>query len=234
MLGIQSSKGISGRDVEMMAEAISRAGGQTFSFHLLPSGLVNPSTDNFIGSGVVFHPEAFFRELHQLESQGVPRVRERIHDSSRCHLNFALHGVVDELSERELGTGQIGTRKRGIGPAYGAKATRDGLRVIDLYDESFEQKLRSLAQGYRRRYGELLGYSVEEELERYRAHKEQLRPYIVDAVEYMTAARENRRSVLVEDVDFSIDRLKESVVDLFQQSNMGTLAKRCKNLVEKL
>jgi adenylosuccinate synthase len=159
---------------------------------------MNPNTDNLIGSGVVFNVEAFFKELAQLESKGLPRVHERIHISSRCHLNFALYATVDGLSEGELGTDQIGTTKRGIGPAYSMKAARDGLRVIDLYNESFEQKLRLLAEGYRKRYGELLEYSVEDEIQRFRVYKEQLRPYIVDAVEYMKVVRENKRSVLVE------------------------------------
>jgi len=137
---------------------------------------MNPKTDNIIGSGVVFNVEAFFQELSQLEAQGVPRVHERIHVSSRCHLNFALHAAVDGLSGQELGAKQISTTKRGIGQTYGNRATRDGLRVVDLYHESFEPRLRHLAEGYSKRYGELLKYSVDEEIERFRGHKERLRP----------------------------------------------------------
>lgn len=72
------------------------------------------------------------------------------------------------------------------------------MRVIDLYHESFEQKLRLLAEGYRKRYGELLKYSVEDEIQRFKIYKEQLRPYVVDAVEYMKVIRENKLSMLVE------------------------------------
>ena len=159
---------------------------------------MSPSTDNLIGSGVVFNVEAFFKELAELESKGVPRVNERIHVSSRCHLNFALHAAVDGLSEAELGMNKIGTTKRGIGPAYSTKAARDGLRVIDLYHESFEQKLRLLADGYRKRYGPLLQYSVEDEIQSFMLYKERLQKYIVDAVEYMEAAQSKNHSVLVE------------------------------------
>lgn len=176
----------------------ARTGGQSYSFHLLPSGLVNPNTDNLIGSGVVFNVQAFFKELDELESKGLPRIHERIHVSSRCHLNFALHAAVDGLSEEELGINQIGTTKKGIGPAYSTKASRDGLRVIDIYHDSFEQKLRLLAEGYRKRYGSLLKYSVEDEIQRFKVHKDRLRPYIVDAVEYMKVIQEQRRSILVE------------------------------------
>lgn len=196
---IQSSTGSRLNFDATMSNVISfRWGGKTYNFHLLPSGLMNPATDNLIGSGVVFNVEAFFRELNDLESKGLPRVHERIHVSSRCHLNFALHAAVDGLSEQELGNNKIGTTKRGIGPAYSTKATREGLRVIDLYDESFDSKLRTLAQGYRKRYGDLLQYSVEDEIERFKEYKEKLRPYVVDAVEYMELAREKNRTVLVE------------------------------------
>ena len=83
------------------------------------------------------------------------------------------------------------------------------MRLIDLYQDSFEQKLRLLAKSYGKRYGPLLKYSVEDEIGRFKVYKDQLRPYIVDAVEYMKVTREKGRSVLVEssqalllDVDF--------------------------------
>lgn len=72
------------------------------------------------------------------------------------------------------------------------------MRVIDLYHESFERKLRLLAEGYRKRYGELLKYSVEDEIQQCNEYKERLRPYIVDAVEYMRTVQEQKRSVLIE------------------------------------
>ena len=175
-----------------------KTAGTAYSLHLLPSGIVNPRLDNLLGSGVVFNIDQFFEELAQLESQGVPRVHERIHVSSRCHLNLALHAAVDWLSEEELGNNSIGTTRRGIGPAYSCKASRDGLRVTDIYHESFERRLRLLADGYTKRYGTLLNYSVEDEIQRFNSHKERLHPYIVDAVDYMRGVREKKRSMLVE------------------------------------
>ena len=105
---------------------------------------------------------------------------------------------MDVASERQLGKSQIGTTKRGIGPSQSSKAARDGLRVIDLYHESFEEKFALLYQGYLKRYGELLEYSFEDEIEKLRACKEKLRPYIVDAVEYMKTAQDKKLSLLVE------------------------------------
>lgn len=175
-----------------------KTGGHIYSLHLLPSGLINPNTDNLIGSGVVFNVEAFFKELAELESNGVPRVRERIHVSSRCYLNFELHSIVDALQEEELGINSRGTTRKGIGPAYSSAVARENLRVIDIYHESFEQKLRLLAEGYRKRYGSLLQYSIEAELQRFKDYKDQLYPFIVDAVDYMKITQEKKRAILVE------------------------------------
>lgn len=59
----------------------------------------------------------------------------------------------------------IGTTKKGIGPTYSTKMTRSGLRMCDLFDEEiFEQKLRRLAMGYQKRFGDLLKYNVDDEI----------------------------------------------------------------------
>ena len=72
------------------------------------------------------------------------------------------------------------------------------MRVVDIYHESFERRLRLLADGYTKRYGRILKYSVEDEIQKFNSYKERLHPYIVDAVDYMRAVRESKRSMLVE------------------------------------
>ena len=88
-------------------------------------------------------------------------MHERIHISFRCHMNFALDAAVDGLSEEELVTSQIGMTKKGIRPAY------SGSKVIDLYHESFEQRLRSLSGGYCKRYYKLFKYPIDDETQRF-------------------------------------------------------------------
>lgn len=43
--------------------------GVKFDFHLLPSGLVNPTCVNVIGNGVVVHLPSLFEELSNLQSK---------------------------------------------------------------------------------------------------------------------------------------------------------------------
>ncbi|KAK3191271.1 Adenylosuccinate synthase [Lecanicillium sp. MT-2017a] len=81
------------------------ANGVSYSFHLLPSGLINPNCINFIGSGVVFHVPSFFKELKELDEKGLPSVYDRIFVSDRVHIDLQMHVAADGLEELELGGG---------------------------------------------------------------------------------------------------------------------------------
>src|SRR5262245_25328673 len=64
----------------------------------------------------------------------------------------------------------IGTTKKGIGPAYSAKASRSGLRVHHLFDhEVFAKKFRTIVEGRFKRYGHF-EYDTEGEIERYKVY----------------------------------------------------------------
>jgi adenylosuccinate synthase len=173
--------------------------GVSYSFHLLPSGLINPNCTNLIGSGVVFHVPSFFKELKELDEKGLPRVYDRILVSDRVHINLDLHLAVDGLEEVELGEKKIGTTGRGIGPCYSTKAARSGIRLAEVFNtELFESKLRRLASGFAKRYGDLLRYDVEDEIARFREYRPKLAKFAIDAVPFMQSAQENNMNILVE------------------------------------
>ncbi|OIW26867.1 Adenylosuccinate synthetase [Coniochaeta ligniaria NRRL 30616] len=175
------------------------ANGVSYSFHLLPSGLINPMCMNLIGSGVVFHAPSFFKELDELEAKGLEGARKRILVSDRCQINFDLHAAVDGLEEVELGALAIGTTRRGIGPSYSTKAARSGVRLAEAFDEElFERKLRKLADGYKKRYGDLLKYDVEDEIARWKEYRPKLAEYCVDAVQFISDAQRTNKKILIE------------------------------------
>ncbi|KAH9885180.1 adenylosuccinate synthetase [Xylariomycetidae sp. FL2044] len=175
------------------------ANGVSYDFHLLPSGLVAPKCLNLIGSAVVFHVPTFFKELADIEAKGIKDARDRIFVSDRCHINFDLHGAVDGLEEIELGANAVGTTKRGIGPCYSTKASRSGVRLAEMFNEEvFERKLRQMAVGFKKRYGDLLKYDVEEEIARFKEYRPALANHIVDAVAFMSDAQEKKANILVE------------------------------------
>ena len=117
-------------------------GGKKYALHLVPSGVLNPRTDNIVGNGVAFDPKAFFDEIDGLEADGIDT--SRVYVSDRAHLVLPFHQTIDKLSELQKGAASIGTTGKGIGPCYADKASRVGLRVCDMADETaFSAKLKA-------------------------------------------------------------------------------------------
>ncbi|KAI9896659.1 hypothetical protein N3K66_008831 [Trichothecium roseum] len=174
------------------------ANGVSYSFHLLPSGLINPTCMNFIGSGVVFNVPQFFKEMQELADKGL-QVDDRIFVSDRVHIDLQLHIAADGLEEKELGEDKIGTTGRGIGPSYSTKASRSGIRLAEVFNpEVFEVKLRRLANSYRKRYGDLFEYDVDKEIAEFNEYRPKLAKYAVDGVSFMRSAQESDTPILVE------------------------------------
>lgn len=108
--------------------------GVEFDFHLLPSGIINEKCVSLIGNGVVIHLPGLFDEIAKNEAKGLLDWQSRLIVSDRAHLVFDFHQQVDGFQEAEkANTGKsLGTTKKGIGPCYASKATRNGIRVCDL------------------------------------------------------------------------------------------------------
>jgi adenylosuccinate synthase len=116
---------------------IVREGG-TWKFHLIPSGILYPGKRCAIGNGVVIDPKVLTDELDALRAKGIDLAGLRI--SANAHLIMPYHMLLDHAGETKLGKLQIGTTRRGIGPAYADKAARLGIRVQDLLDEKILKK----------------------------------------------------------------------------------------------
>jgi adenylosuccinate synthase len=117
-------------------------GDRRLALHLIPSGIMYPSITPLIGNGCVIDPRVLIEEMDTLEKEGLST--ERLLVSGNAHLIMPYHRALDAESERRLGSNEIGTTKRGIGPAYQDKAARSGIRVQDLLDEHiFRLKVRT-------------------------------------------------------------------------------------------
>ncbi|UGS39288.1 adenylosuccinate synthase [Capillimicrobium parvum] len=112
--------------------------GETFKFHLIPSGILYPGKRCVIGNGVVIDPKVLTDEIDGLRARGIDTSGLRI--SANAHLIMPYHLLLDHAGEARLGKLQIGTTRRGIGPCYADKAARLGIRVQDLLDEKILKK----------------------------------------------------------------------------------------------
>src|SRR6187549_552289 len=112
--------------------------GETFKFHLIPSGILYPGKLCAIGNGVVVDPVVLTQEIDELRRRRIDLRGLRV--SANAHLIMPYHKLLDQEGEAKLGKLQIGTTRRGIGPCYADKAARLGIRVQDLLDEKILKK----------------------------------------------------------------------------------------------
>jgi len=116
------------------------ANGNTYKFHLIPSGILYKDTICLIGAGTVIHPESFEKEMNELMNQGVDFKNLKI--SPLATITMPYHIEVDGWSEANSGKGKIGTTKRGIGPTYTDKMARIAFKIQDLYSfEALNEKI---------------------------------------------------------------------------------------------
>jgi adenylosuccinate synthase len=175
-------------------------GEETYKIRQIPSGIVagKPSA---IGAGCVVDPAVLISELDELEARG-HTTKGLLFLSGNAHLVMPWHVALDGASERRLGDLQIGTTRRGIGPAYADKATRIGIRVQDLLAEKILRQKLELAVAEKnvwleRVYG-LEPFDVEEVVEAQLGHAERLGPYVADTSLLVDRALRSGQRVLFE------------------------------------
>jgi adenylosuccinate synthase len=116
------------------------AEGRLLKLQLIPSGILYDHITSVIADGVVVDPRHLLKELADLHEMGIDTSRLVV--SGNAHMIMPYHLELEKVTERFLGRNALGTTKRGIGPAYGDKAARIGLRIQDLFDEKiFREKL---------------------------------------------------------------------------------------------
>jgi len=156
--------------------------GETYKISQIPTGII-AGKRSAIGAGCVVDPAVLISELDELEGRGL-RTDGLLYVSGNAHLVMPWHVALDGARERRLGRLQIGTTRRGIGPAYADKATRIGIRVQDLLDPKILQQKLELAVAEKnvwlqRVYG-LEPFDVGEIVETHLAFAARLRPFVAD------------------------------------------------------
>ena len=174
--------------------------GETYKIRAIPSGIIG-GVASAIGAGCVVDPAVLIEELDELEARG-HRTDGLVHVSGNAHLIMPWHVALDGARERRLGKLQIGTTRRGIGPAYADRATRIGIRVQDLLDPKILREKVELAAGEKNMWLERVygidPFDVEDVVARTLAHAERLAPYVSDTSLLVDRALTDGRRVLFE------------------------------------
>jgi adenylosuccinate synthase len=185
-------------------------GGESYSLHLLPSGILSPNVTPIIGNGVVVDLRVLFEEIEALNERGIDTSKLKI--SSRAHIITKYHRVLDNALEHDPSKKKIGTTGRGIGPTYADKVARTGIRVQDLFDiKKLQEKVRVslLGKNLHLGYFGLPLLNEQEVLDEITPFIERVKPMVVDSPVIINEALDNSRNVLFEagqatmlDIDF--------------------------------
>ena len=175
--------------------------GEKFVFHLIPSGILHQGKHCIIGNGVVVDPQVLIEEIDNVKEKGYLQDDSQFLLSEEAHLIFPYHKQIDSGRER-IRSGKIGTTGRGIGPAYEDRASRAGIRAIDLAEEAvFRGKLEeNLAQKnyYLTHVLGEQGLELEPLYQEYMRYGERLRKYVTNTSVFISQQIKEGKKVLFE------------------------------------
>ncbi len=195
--------------------------GESFALRHIPSGILYPGTVCVVGAGCVVDPGVLLEEIDDLEARGISTHQLRL--SGNAHLIMPWHVAIDSASERRLGKLQIGTTRRGIGPAYADKAARLGIRVQDILDpkilrQKFETALTEKNLILERVHG-VEPLEVADLAERMEAFAARLRPYVADTSLLVDRALREGKRVLFEGAQGTLLDLDHGTYPFVTSSN---------------
>jgi len=200
------------------------AEGHTLKLQLIPSGILYPHITSVIADGVVVDPRVLLEEMDGLSALDIDPTRLAV--SGNCHMIMPYHLELEKVTERFLGKNALGTTKRGIGPAYGDKAARIGLRIQDLFDQKiFREKLdivlREKNLVLTRVYGRL-PLTADRIVEDYLRYAERLRPHVTDTSKLIHDALREGKNVLLEGAQGTMLDLDKGTYPFVTSSNPVT------------
>ncbi len=175
-------------------------GEEVYKFHLIPSGILYPEKDCIIGNGVVIDPRGLVQEIEDLQKRGVSLQGLKLSD--RAHLIMPYHQKLDELEEERRGINQIGTTRKGIGPAYMDKITRRGIRVADFINEAtFRERLTFILKEKNELLTKIYGaepFSLEKILMEFISYIPIIKPLVTDTTLFIHQAKGQGKKLLFE------------------------------------
>jgi adenylosuccinate synthase len=195
--------------------------GETFKFHLIPSGILHPGKLCVIGNGVVIDPAVLTAEIDGLRRRGIGVGGLKI--SANAHLIMPYHVMLDTAGEARLGKLEIGTTKRGIGPCYADKSARLGIRVQDLLDAKILRKKIAAAlepkQQLLRPFARDPKLDLHAMTEEYLRYGHRLEPHIADTSRLCWEALDAGETVLFEGAQAAMLDLDHGTYPFVTSSN---------------
>mgnify|MGYP001040037205 CR=1 FL=1 len=183
--------------------------GTKYAMHLIPSGILSGKTIGVICNGVVINLEVLIKEIKNLKEHGYD-VENNLKISDKAHIIMPWHKDIDEIKENNR-IKKIGTTKKGIGPSYCDKYERIGIRVEDLYKDTFKEILNEDLNNanFYLNANNYSTYEFEEVYNIYIKYANELKKYVCDTVSFLHNSIEDGKKIIAEgaqatllDIDF--------------------------------
>ncbi|MBN1408397.1 MAG: adenylosuccinate synthase [Calditrichaceae bacterium] len=171
-------------------------GDKKYVLHIIPGGIVSGKATNVIGNGCVVDPIIFSEEVKYLQDKGVKVSPDKLIVSSQAHIVTPVHKYLDKVLNKK-----IGTTGRGIGPAYGDKIHRTGIRAENILDGSFIDRFCEHAGNYKSICDQVYDepfIDVDEAVAEMEKAGKYLKPYIQDSIEVIYGFLKKGANILYE------------------------------------
>ena len=175
-----------------------------FALHMMPSGIFNPKTTCLIGRGVAANLESLVLEMEIVKKVGVSL--KNLFIDEQATMTMSWHVIRESLRE-EILSSKIGTTRNGIGPTYADRTERVGLRVKDLMEANFKEKLAYEVKVQNKIFD--LKLNTGEILKKYVKIRNIIKPYIAKTIPVLKKAQNEDKNILFEgaqgwflDIDF--------------------------------
>ena len=186
-----------------------------FALHLLPSGIFRKGVVNILGNGVALDPENLWKEIQQIQAQGVEITPENLKISDRASLLMPWHRDLDGLEEARLADKKFGSTKQGIAPFYADKFAKKTALVGELlYPEYLKSHLADLLEWKNLTLTKVYGAEpvTMADLEKWLSdYCEKIKPFICDTGAFLRNAQAQGKKILFEaqlgslrDLDYGI------------------------------
>lgn len=171
--------------------------GKEHILHLVPSGILE-NKKCVIANGVVIDPEALYQEVIFLRKKGIKVNKNNLFISHQAHIILPYHKYLDALKEK---TQKIGTTQKGIGPCYGDKYLRVGIRVCDYLEEDTFKNL--VEKNVEEKYPLISEFISKEELlkqifEQHKKYSKFLKQFVTDTTDLLLKAINANKKIIFE------------------------------------
>jgi len=168
---------------------------------LFPLGVINKNCKVVFGNGMVVHLPTLMSEIRSIENSFDPAIRSRLYISTRAHVVFDFHQVMDEYFD-DIRKNHLGTSGKGIGPAYSTKTTRNGLRIGDLFSDrsAVKDQVTELIT-YFTKYDENLSTEIDRVVDETLSMFSEIKHCVTDTVGLMKGFLDEGKRIVCESAD---------------------------------